>query len=304
MSDSVASDVSFAVSSSISSIVTCVRKKLKDWPLETRITAGYTAGGTTITVADGTLFAASGGDEWEFADGTYEIILGRSVSSNTVTPKFGHRGTTNQDHASGAVLRSIPRFSDDDIQTAISEAVDGLAPTVWTTATTSLTFSASATHFDAPSGFLRPIWATQKDAASTNNFYYQYGFDGQPPNRGQIYVRRGQNTSDFSSGIALYVPAFYNTTNTITLTYAKAVTTSTIESGLMSDTVCWGAVANLMGVQGAGRSGSFNPRDLSAASTLDSLRMSSLAEQKYQLGKRRLAADLNRKYPLAKTWRV
>ncbi len=300
-----------APSTGTDALVTCVRNKFDDWTMEDYLTAAFTTGGATFTVSDGTLFAV--GEEWEFADGTREVIQVRVVSSNTITPKFGHRGSpTSVDHALGAVLRRKPRFTDDEINTALEASADGLWPTVYgVTTDTIVPVTTGQTNFVAPADAERIIFATQ---ASTNSNttkkydYLSYMVEGQYDPQSdaaagtRIYLATGRPLTQYSTGKTWHLPdGFSNQTYNLQITYAYKVSPSTAESGLMSDAVCWGAVAELAGYSAVRRSRPGTKQD--EPSVGGSLQGGSNAERKYELAKMRLAGDLRKRYPIARRWR-
>ncbi len=290
-------------------LFTCVRNKLDDWTIEAYLTTAFTTGSATFTVNDGTLFGA--GEEWEFGDATREVILVRSISTNDITPKFGHRGSpTNVDHPLGAILRRKPRFTDDEIFDALTASCDGLWPTVYGIGTdTIVPVTTGQTNFPAPSDAERLISASQADASSDTTKKYTYttfsaeGRRGSQPDiagANRIYLVHGRPIGQYSTLKTWLLPdGFYHQTYNVNVNYAFKVSPGTAETGLMSDVVCWGAVAELLGAGSARRSR--GPTD--GPSVLDNLRAASNAERKYDLGKSRLVADLNRRYPVARQWR-
>lgn len=284
---------------SATDIVECVRNKLRDWPLEDRLTASFTAGGTSMTVNDSTLFGV--GRTIEIDDGSQSVYLIRAVSAPNLTVKI-HRGSTDANHASGVAIRLEPQFTRQEIEDATAHAVGLLWPEVWDQTTTTLTYSA-ATHpyYAWPSDMLNLISATQKND-NTPPAYFALGTVNAP----RVSEVPGLPAADFASGRALHFPdgwQFQQAGDTVLITYARKVTTSTISTGLMADTVCWGTVAHLLTSKGVERAQPFRPSDPGVSGPTIPHVSSREAKDYYRMGKMRLHAELNQTYRKAESWR-
>ena len=282
----------------------CVRNKLHiDRAAQGYTTSSFSIGGTTLAVNDGTMFAA--GTVIDFPeDGTQSVYFVRSVSSNNLTVQV-HMGSTDAAHASGATVRISPRFTSQEVTDAISHATDMLWSEVYDVATTTITYSSTAVYFAAPTDFESPISATQKGTETTNISYTEYNLGWGRPHLGGPLIRviRGLPVADFASRVALYIPAWSNTTNDILLTYVRQVTPTTVSTGLMADTVCWGACDHLLSGALIHRSSPAYSANPPIASGVDTLRSSLNAADKFKAGKRRLQAELQTTYPRPPSWR-
>jgi hypothetical protein len=281
----------------LANLITTVRDRVHDWPLEDRLTGAYTAGSGVMTVADATLFAI--GDEWEVDTATGFWFLVRNVAAPfTVDIKAGHRGTTDVDQLSGVAVRKESRFGRNEITDAIDQACATLWPSVYDPATTTVTPSDTNTLFNAATDFMGFLTVAQKSTNTITDYHY-YGKGDR-----RVGLKTGLATADFASGRAFWFPdRFYNITNNVQVTYARKVTNSLVSTGLMADTVGWGAVASLLG--GSAVLASAQTRDEEAVLPvgLEAVRALREAKSNYEMGKRRLASELAATFPQFRRWR-
>lgn len=122
-------------------LIARVRRLLEDNQTVTRLTATYaSSGAVTVTVADGTLFAANSILENQT---TGELMSVSSVSGNNLTilaEGRAYRGSTAAAGAVGELIARDPRFSKDNIIEAINVALSNWCSTafprlVWDTST-------------------------------------------------------------------------------------------------------------------------------------------------------------------------
>jgi hypothetical protein len=289
----------------LDAVVKCIRLKLRDWPLEDRLTGAYTSGGGVLAVSDGTQWAV--GDELEVDDTAQSVYLIRSISSNNLTVKTGHRGSTEANHSSGATVRKRMRFTRQEIEDAIGHAVGMLYPEVYDITTTTLTYNANTHPYYAfPSDGIDRIFARQKISPSSGAPEYYFFKSALNRNGYPWEVSPGMPVADFASGRALYFPLGWYRTNagdTIEVTYSRKVTTSTVSTGLMSDIVCWGACDHLLSSSMIHRSSPAFDGNPEVTSALDSLRSSLQADRHFRAGKNRLRVELDETYPPAGYWR-
>ncbi len=145
----------------ISDVLTHVRRLVSDEPWQDTLSGAYTAAGTSVsfTIVSG----------WEFGDvldfpgassgGSYEQMKIKDTTAtqaNPVSDSIGHNDTTNQNHASGAVVLKNHRNATDQIVKAATHVVDTLLyPDLWVVSTSTITPSVSTTNvYDTASDFI------------------------------------------------------------------------------------------------------------------------------------------------------
>lgn len=232
-------------------LVQQVRYVLQDTPAVDNITAGYTAAGTSLTVADATLY--NKGDILEFvADG--DTFLVDSGASTTITMKaagLGWDGSTNANHANGAAFYIRPAYPYLKIVEAIDANILDLWPYAWKSVTDTITPVSGQYYYDAATSTTSAmdlIDATQRTAASANIVRYGEWDTGYP-----ITLERGLPTALATSTVGYYIPYFADYTNTVAVR-VRAKLTNTVTSsnyvdvtaGKMVDTLVYGAASRLL----------------------------------------------------------
>ena len=107
-------------------LVTAVSNDLRARPYSEAITAAYTAGGTSLTVATDatTRTTLAAGLYIDFAaDGTYDILQMTAIAATTITVVGGLFGSTSANHANGARFQVMSRYGGLDVQRAINDSV-------------------------------------------------------------------------------------------------------------------------------------------------------------------------------------
>lgn len=109
-----------------STLVKRTRRRLRDWP-ETDVTTASTASnGTTITVADATVYQTNFLLELE-----EELVRVTAASGTTVTIARAQKGSTAASHASGTAILKQPGFYTVEILDALNEGLDACFPLLY-----------------------------------------------------------------------------------------------------------------------------------------------------------------------------
>ena len=239
-------------------LVDDIRDFLGDEPWETTSTTTTTS--TTVAVPDGTKWAAGDVGEWTYS-GTVggELFLVSSVSSNNLTVVRGYGGTTAETHSSGDRVLKNPAYYNIHIVEAIDRVIESMYPTVWTSATTTITPNTTATWFDSGltgtklSGLIDIIKGEQL-YGSSSQYVGTYGsVSPYIPSR-SIQFERNLPTALVASGVGVKFDwGFHHASNTITVYWRVKLTPtvvggnySDLSSGILSEMVALGAVARLL----------------------------------------------------------
>jgi hypothetical protein len=221
----------------IDAIAQCVRKKLDDYPDVDWLTASLTDSGTSISVNDPSKWAI--GTVWEADDATGEQIYVSANGANPLTIRRGWEGTTSYPHASNAVFRRRPRFSDAQVRAAISGVISAeLWPWIYNVRRFLITPSASTIWYAVPDDFGEPISMFQKGTGSITDFT-----NFRPPVPGFVSTdvsANGRAVNLTSTSYHLTDPS----THQINYLYAAKVTDTTIPAK-GGDCICWGTAARL-----------------------------------------------------------
>lgn len=137
----------------MASTVAAIRRIVNDEPDETTATAAITTtAATTVTVADIAKFAA--GQTWEFDDGSGEQILITNITetTDTITMKRAHRGSTAATHLDDCVMLKSPRFAYDTVTQAVNTVLDAdlYQEGLFDLAEHQITSSGVTDHYNAP----------------------------------------------------------------------------------------------------------------------------------------------------------
>lgn len=234
----------------VATIVQQIRHILRDTPQVDVLTGSYTAGGTSLTVADATKYDV--GDEFEFADGdTFVATAASGTTITTVAGLLSWQGTTNANHASGAFFFLKPAYRYVQIIEAIDATIGEMWPYAWKAVTDTITPVAGTYYYDAATSTTTAmdiIDAVQRDAGGLRVNRYGGGKDFLP-----ISLERGLPTALAASTVGYYFPQVYNQTYTIACR-VRAKITNTLSTtnytdliaGSMVDAIVFGAAARLV----------------------------------------------------------
>jgi hypothetical protein len=132
-----------------STLVSRVRRFIRDWPDYDAITASVSSSGTTLTVADASTVVYS--PRWA-VEVEQEAMLVRSGTGTTLTVKRGALGTTAASHASGSAVLIRPQFLSQDILEALNSGIQNAFPLIYKPVLdTSLTVLANTFEYTIPS---------------------------------------------------------------------------------------------------------------------------------------------------------
>lgn len=232
-------------------LVQQIRHALRDTPQVDVLTGSYTAAGLTLTVADATKYDI--GDELEFlADGdTFVVTAASGTTITTVAGFLGWQGSTNANHASGAVFMIKPAFRYVQIIEAIEETILELWPYAWKVLTDTVTPVAGTYYYDAATSTtsgMDLIDAVQRTADGLRVVRYGEGRGSMPFSP----LERNLPTALAASTVGHNFPSFNNYSYTVAVRVrAKLTTTGTtnyddLTAGNMADAVIYGAAARLV----------------------------------------------------------
>lgn len=233
------------------SLIQKIRHVLNDTPQVDNITGAYTAGGTTLSVADATIYDK--GDIIEFVTDGDQFLID-SASGTTLTMKaagLGWGGSTNANHSNGDAFWLRPVFSYIQIVEAIDTTIQELWPYGWKAVTNTITPVSGQRWYDlATSGTdtIDLIDATQR-IDSTTAGVVNYGTRKGTP----ITIQKGLPTAVAASTVGVYFPSFNNLTHTVAVRVRAKLTDtvasgnySDLDEGFLSDAVVYGAAARLL----------------------------------------------------------
>jgi hypothetical protein len=135
------------MATSLATLVERTRRFVRDWPQEDVLTASLSSTSTTITVADGTLYA----DNWLIEIDQETLFVNGNGTGTSATVRRGVRGSTAASHVSGATVLLRPMFSYMEIVDALNWAKDECFPLIYKEVLdTSLTTSANTFEYTVP----------------------------------------------------------------------------------------------------------------------------------------------------------
>ena len=119
------------------------RRLLRDWPEEDVLTASVSSGGTTLTVADGTIYPTK-----FLLEIDQEVLYTSTAGSGTTVTNVrrAQRGSSAASHASGATVLINPRFYSVEILDALNDALDACFPLIYRPVTTEYTGITDGTY--------------------------------------------------------------------------------------------------------------------------------------------------------------
>jgi hypothetical protein len=109
-----------------STLIQRTRRRLRDWPELDTTTASVASNGSSIAVADATLYSPN----W-LLELDQELVRVTSASGVTVNLARAQRGTTAASHVSGVTVLKQPAFYAIEILDALNEALDACFPTLY-----------------------------------------------------------------------------------------------------------------------------------------------------------------------------
>lgn len=112
------------MATSVSTLIPRVRRFVGDYPEYDSLTASVTDSGTTLTVADSSIYAA----RWPIQIDTEALLVKALPSSTTVTVKRAHMGTTAASHANSSTVMLRPQFLDVEVLDALNYALGNCFP--------------------------------------------------------------------------------------------------------------------------------------------------------------------------------
>ena len=134
--------------STVSTMVDRTRRLLRDWPDLDTSTASITASGTTLTVADTTLYTVNQAVELES-----EAMIVRAIpGGTTLTVKRGAYGSTGASHANSTSVLLGPRFYQVDILDALNAGLSASWPLLYQrVVNTTITTTSNTYEYNVPS---------------------------------------------------------------------------------------------------------------------------------------------------------
>lgn len=112
------------MATSAATLLERLRLFLGDWPDLDTISASLTSTGTTVTVADTTIYAKN----WLLEIDTELMLVTSLASGTTLSVRRGVRGSTAATHASGAGVLIKPRWSSRQMLEALNVAINATWP--------------------------------------------------------------------------------------------------------------------------------------------------------------------------------
>lgn len=132
---------------SLATLVSRTRRFVRDWPQEDALNGSITASATTLTVADGTLYA----DNWLLEIDQETLFVNGNGSGTTVTVRRGMRGTAAATHADQAPVLIRPHFLYAEVLDALNRGLQDTYPKLYKPVLdTSLTTTASTFEYTVP----------------------------------------------------------------------------------------------------------------------------------------------------------
>jgi hypothetical protein len=135
------------MATSLQSFIDRTRRYMRDWQDQDALTASVASGGTTLSVADSSLYFVNEPIEIE----QEEIIVRALPSGTTLTVKRGAFGSTAASHANGTTVLIKPRFLQLEIIDALNAGIDACFPLLYRPVVDeSITFSTSTYEYNVP----------------------------------------------------------------------------------------------------------------------------------------------------------
>lgn len=112
---------------SAATLIQRTRRFVRDWPDQDVLTASVSDVGTTLTVADGTLFPKN----WQLEIDSEVLTVSTTGTGTSVPVRRGARGTTAATHANASVILIRPNFFQTEILDAINAALQECYPLIY-----------------------------------------------------------------------------------------------------------------------------------------------------------------------------
>ncbi len=237
---------------SSSALVQRVRDILEDRPLQD--TSTTTGTGTTLTVADTTLYSPGVVLEWQTGAVGYEQMYVKSITNGTdMVVVRGFNGTTAESHTSGDTIIANPTFTGRNIQQSITAILQDSFPQAWVPGTVSLTWTGTTKWYNLNALTLGIVSVTQ----IKNTTVVDYGrFRDKYQGDGLSYiVQRDLPTGVVASTTGIYFPqGVYDSRtsggNSIVVRDVRVITgTSDIEDSAtlpIAEAMVWGVCGRLL----------------------------------------------------------
>jgi hypothetical protein len=132
---------------SVSTLIQRTRRFLRDWPEEDVLTASLASNGTTITVADGLLYA----DNWLLEIDQETLFVNGNGSGTSATVRRAVRGSTAASHVTASTVLIRPTWTYLELLDGINFAKDECYPRIYLPVLdTSLTAAANTFEYTVP----------------------------------------------------------------------------------------------------------------------------------------------------------
>lgn len=156
------------MATSVDTILTRTRRFLRDYPIATdALAVSLSSSGTTAIVTDTSLYPASGR---VVIDVGFEAMLGKSLTSTSLTVTRSFAGTLAVSYAAGVSIAVNPAFLTYEIGDAINEAMSEMYPYVYRALLdTSLTSDGTTYEFTVPT-YMRHVASVEVEATDDTSY--------------------------------------------------------------------------------------------------------------------------------------
>ena len=231
-----------------STLISRIRRMLDDDPFEDRVATSNHAVAGTVTVSDGTQWAA--GNWGEYDETPYDQFLVRSIDTNVLTVKGGHHATTDTAHSIGVGIKKEPFYQAQQIIREIEGTIQQFWPYAWKAVTGTLA-PGTGIWYNGNATWLDLISATQLHGPSDA----YVGFYGSRGSGYPVSFSRNLPASLCASTVGLSFPGgFYDDTTDVNVTARALITTTQttpgtyddLSDGQLAEVVVMGAAASLV----------------------------------------------------------
>lgn len=289
-------------------LVQRVRRWLKERPYTDTLSAGYTAGGTTVSLTR--VSSWSDGEMVEIDDNTgslFEILPTAGAElTNPVTVRAAALGSPDENHSSGAYVFKDPRFFYIQIQEEIHNVIQSLWPWAWRINQQEITIlnNGQTKSYDLNDDFVDLISASQVQGVTPA---FRTMFYGAVGSLHSVSIDRNVSADIASSGKAITFDGFPNLDNPIIVTYRTPFIPDDIDNGLIWDglltkTIVMGACANLLDSENAVRSAQDQTPTRGQPSSQDRVTEANWFKNQFEDHRQRLNAFLMRQQKPAGVW--
>lgn len=203
-----------------------VRHLLRDASWRDTCTEAMDATETDLSVADTTRYAV--GSIVEFQDDGEQCYVSALFSGTVLTVTRGVNGTTGTTHSINAVIVKNPGFTFKQIEEAIGASIRALWPYVYKKIETTVTPVVGEKFYPPTAGTIDISSAVQLTVDSPDKpFFYGTRRSAYP-----VFLHTGIPSafSQDTSGVAIEIPHFRNTTNDVLVTGIGKITAAISES--------------------------------------------------------------------------